>query len=222
VSKKFILAPSILAADFSKLGDQINIVENAGADWLHVDIMDGHFVPNMSMGRKALEASKRITQLPTDVHLMVENPENFIEWYAESGADHLTIHIEATPNIYRALQRIRELGCKVGITLNPGTPAAALESVLHLVDQVLVMTVNPGFGAQKFLPATLPKIREIRHKLDQVNPEALIQVDGGISPETIHQVIEAGAQVFVAGTAIFKHPDGPAAGIAALKACFPN
>jgi ribulose-phosphate 3-epimerase len=222
VSKKFILAPSILAADFSKLGDQINIVENAGADWLHVDIMDGHFVPNMSMGRKALEASKRITQLPTDVHLMVENPENFIEWYAESGADHLTIHIEATPNIYRALQHIRELGCKVGITLNPGTPAAALESVLHLVDQVLVMTVNPGFGAQKFLPATLPKIREIRHKLDQVNPEALIQVDGGISPETIHQVIEAGAQVFVAGTAIFKHPDGPAAGIAALKACFPN
>lgn len=219
MSKKFIVAPSILAADFSELGAQIKVVENAGADWIHVDIMDGHFVPNMSMGRKALEASKRITQLPLDVHLMVKNPESFVEWYAESGADHLIVHIEATPNIYRALQRIRELGCRVGITLNPGTPAASLDSVLHLVDQVLVMTVNPGFGSQSFLPATLPKIREIRRKLDQINPEALIQVDGGISAETIHQVIEAGAQVFVAGTAIFKHPDGPAAGIAALKAC---
>ena len=222
MSKKFIVAPSILAADFSQLREQIKAVEDAGAGWIHVDIMDGHFVPNMSMGRKALEAAKQVTKLPMDVHLMVEQPENFVQWYADSGADHLTVHIEATPNIYRVLQQIRELGCKVGITLNPGTPAASLDTILHLVDLVLVMTVNPGFGAQKFIPATLPKIREIRAKLDQVNPEAVIQVDGGISTTTIEQVIEAGAQVFVAGNSIFSHPDGPAAGVAALKACIPD
>lgn len=216
--KKLLLAPSILSADFASLGEQIKEVENAGADWIHVDIMDGHFVPNMSMGRKALEACKHISTLPKDVHLMVDAPEKFIEWYAESGADGVTVHVEATPNIHRALQRIRELGCKVGVSLNPGTPATALDSVLHMVDLVLVMTVNPGFGAQKFLPEALLKIQEIRHKLDQINPDALIQVDGGISSATIGQVIEAGAQVFVAGNAIFKHPDGPAAGVAALKA----
>ncbi len=220
--KKLILAPSILAADFSDLGEQLSRVEKAGADWIHVDIMDGHFVPNMSMGRKALEACKRVSALPMDVHLMVERPEIFIEWYAESGADRLTVHVEASPTIHRVLQRIHELGCKVGISLNPGTPAASLDAVLHLVDLVLVMTVNPGFGAQKFLPETLPKIREIRRKLDQINPQALIQVDGGISSATIQQVIEAGAQVFVAGSAVFKHPDGPAAGVAALKAFLPD
>jgi ribulose-phosphate 3-epimerase len=221
MTKQYLLAPSILSADFSRLGEEIAAIENAGADWVHVDIMDGHFVPNMSMGRKALEACQQVTRLPLDVHLMVQAPENFIEWYAESGANHLTVHIEASPNIHRVLQRIRELGCQVGITLNPGTPASSLDAVLHLVDLVLVMTVNPGFGAQKFLPESLPKIREIRQKLDQVNPDALIQVDGGISPATIDQVIEAGAQVFVAGNAVFKHPGGPAAGISALKAHFP-
>ena len=220
--KKYKIAPSILSADFSRLGEELTTIENAGADWVHVDIMDGHFVPNMSMGRKALEACKLVTQLPLDVHLMVESPENFIEWYAQSGADHLTVHVEATPNIHRVLQRIHELGRKAGITLNPGTPSSALDSVLHMVDLVLVMTVNPGFGAQEFLPETLPKIREIRHKLDQVNPEALIEVDGGISSSTIHQVVDAGAQVFVAGNAIFKHPDGLAAGIAAIKSSLSN
>ena len=222
MSTKLLIAPSILSADFTQLREEILAVENAGADWIHVDIMDGHFVPNMSMGRKALEACKRATNLPLDVHLMVEKPEQFIEWYAESGADHLTVHVEASPNIHRVLQRIRELGCKVGITLNPGTPAATLDTVLHLIDLILVMTVNPGFGAQNFLPETLPKIREIRHKLDQINPEALIQVDGGISSATIDRTIEAGAQIFVAGNAVFKHPDGPAAGIAALKKYFPS
>jgi ribulose-phosphate 3-epimerase len=221
MSKKFFVAPSILAADFSRLGEEIALVENAGADWIHVDIMDGHFVPNMSMGRKALEACKQVTQLPLDVHLMVESPENFIEWYAESGASHLTVHIEATPNIHQVLQRIRKLGCQAGITLNPGTPSSSLDAVLHMVDLVLVMTVNPGFGAQKFIPEALPKIREIRHKLDQVNPQAVIQVDGGISSATIDQVIEAGAQVFVAGNAVFKHPGGPETGVSALKAHFP-
>jgi ribulose-phosphate 3-epimerase len=221
VTKKYFLAPSILAADFSILGEQIRMVENAGADWIHVDIMDGHFVPNMSMGRKALEAGKRISTLPMDVHLMVEKPEKFIKWYADSGADRLTIHIEATKNIHRALQRIQELGCKVGITLNPGTSEDSLNAVLHLVDLVLVMTVNPGFGAQKFLPETLRKIKNIRHKLDQINPDALIQVDGGISGLTIDSVIEAGAQVFVAGSAIFEHPGGPSVGVAELRKHFP-
>ncbi|MFN2150452.1 MAG: ribulose-phosphate 3-epimerase [Anaerolineales bacterium] len=222
MSKKYFIAPSILSADFTRLGEEIATIERAGADWVHVDIMDGHFVPNMSMGRKALEACKQVTRLPLDVHLMVQSPESFVEWYAESGADHLTVHIEATPNIHRVLQRIRELGCQVGITLNPGTAASSLDAVLHMVDQVLVMTVNPGFGAQTFIPETLLKIREIRQKLDQVNPEALILVDGGISPTTIDQVIEAGAQVFVSGTAVFKHPEGAAAGIASLKVHFPT
>ena len=221
MTQSYFIAPSILSADFSRLGEEIARVETAGADWVHVDIMDGHFVPNMSMGRKALEACKQVTRLPLDVHLMVEAPENFIEWYAESSASHLTVHIEATPNIHRVLQRIRELGCEVGIALNPGTPACALDAVLQMVDLVLVMTVNPGFGAQTFIPETLPKIREIRQKLDRDNPQALIQVDGGISSKTIDQVIEAGAQVFVAGNAIFNHPDGPAAGMSALKAHFP-
>jgi ribulose-phosphate 3-epimerase len=222
VPKEFILAPSILSADFSRLGEELATIEKAGADWVHVDIMDGHFVPNMSMGRKALEACKEVTRMPLDVHLMVELPEDFIEWYAQSGADHLTVHIEATPNIHRVLQRVRELGCKAGITINPGTPITSLDAVLHLVDLVLVMTVNPGFGAQKFLPESLPKIRGIRRKLNQVNPQALIQVDGGISPSTIRHVAEAGAQVFIAGNAVFKHPDGPAAGITALRSCLPD
>ena len=219
MSKEFIFAPSILSADFVRLGEELTTIENAGADWVHVDIMDGHFVPNMSMGRKALEACKEVSHLPLDVHLMVESPENFIEWYAQSGADHLTVHVEATPNIHRVLQRIHELDCKAGIAINPGTPVTALNAVLHLVDLVLVMTVNPGFGAQKFLPETLPKIQNIRKKLDQVHPNALIQVDGGISSATIGQVAEAGAQVFVAGNAVFKHPNGPAASIANLKGC---
>jgi ribulose-phosphate 3-epimerase len=219
VSKEYFIAPSILSADFSRLGDELGTIENAGADWVHVDIMDGHFVPNMSMGRKALEACKKVSHLPLDVHLMVEFPENFIEWYAQSGADHLTVQIEATPNIHRVLQHIHELGCKAGIAINPGTPASNLDAVLHMVDLILVMTVNPGFGGQTFLPETLIKIREIRQKLDQENPEALIQVDGGISTSTIRDVSQAGAQVFVAGNAIFNHPDGPAVSIAELIAC---
>jgi ribulose-phosphate 3-epimerase len=181
--------------------------------------MDGHFVPNMSMGRKALEACKKVSTLPLDVHLMVEFPEYFIEWYAQSGADHLSVHIEATPNIHRVLQHIHELGCKAGIAINPGTATSSLDAVLHMVDLILVMTVNPGFGAQRFIPVTLHKIKEIRQKLDQINPKALIKVDGGISTSTIREVAEAGAQVFVAGNAIFNHPSGPAVGISELKAC---
>ena len=217
MAKEFIIAPSILSANFARLEEELRAIENSGADWVHVDIMDGHFVPNMSMGRKALEACRKVTQLPLDVHLMVEKPENFIEWYAQSGADHLTIHVEATPNVHRVLQQISDLECKSGITINPGTPASSLDAVLHMVDLVLVMTVNPGFGAQNFLPETLPKIKSIRKKLNQVNPDALIQVDGGISSSTICLAAEAGAQVFVAGNAVFNDPNGPAAGVDNLK-----
>jgi ribulose-phosphate 3-epimerase len=222
VKKKYFLAPSILSADFSYLGEEISTIEAAGADWIHVDIMDGHFVPNMSMGRKALEACNNTTSLPLDVHLMVNSPERFIEMYAQSGADHLTVHVEATPNIHRVLQRIGELGCKAGITLNPGTPVTCIDPILHMVDLVLVMTVNPGFGAQKFLPESLSKIEEIREKLDLVNPNALILVDGGISESTINRCAKAGAQVFVAGNAIFNHPNGAEVGISTLKNCLPN
>ena len=221
-SRKYYIAPSILSADFTKLGEQVKIAENAGCDWIHIDIMDGHFVPNMSMGRLALEAWKRVIGLPLDDHLMVKQPEKFVKIFAESGADHLTVHVEATQNIHRLLQKIKELGCKPGITLNPGTPASAIKPIIHMVHHVLVLTVNPGFGGQDFLTETLPKIKKIRSKLDQVNPKALIQVDGGISPSTLPQVIAAGAQVFVAGKAIFNHPEGIPAGIQSLKNLLPD
>ena len=219
--KRFIIAPSILSADFTALGQQLKTAEDAGADWIHIDIMDGHFVPNMSMGRLAVEACRKTTQLPLDVHLMVKEPENFIEIYAKAGADHLTVHVESSPNIHRLLQKIKQLGCKAGITLNPGTPAAVLDPILHMVDLVLVMTVNPGYGGQEFLPEVLSKIKDIRQKLDLVNPGVLIEVDGGISTTTLPQVIDAGAQVFVAGNAIFNHPAGITAGIQAFSDSLP-
>ena len=219
---KYILAPSILSADFTQLGQQVQAVEQAGCDWIHVDIMDGHFVPNMSMGVLALEACSRVTDLPLDVHLMVKEPEKFIDIFARAGADHLSVHVEATPNLHRLLQRIEQNGCKAGVVINPGTPAILLEPVLHMVHTVLVMTVNPGYGGQQFIPETLPKITELREMLDNVNPTAMIQVDGGISAKTLPRVLEAGAQVFVAGNAVFHHPDGIRGGIRALKDCLPG
>jgi len=221
-SKRFIIAPSIFSADLTRLGQQVKAAESAGGDWIHIDIMDGHFVPNMSMGRLAVEACRRVTQLPLDIHLMVKEPERFVEFFARSGADHLSVHIEATPNIHSLLQQIAQLSCKAGIVINPGTPAIALEPILQMVHLVLVMTVNPGYGAQEFLPEMLPKIRQIRQMLDRVNPEAMIQVDGGISASTIPLVVEAGAQIFVAGNAIFNHPDGILGGVQAIRACLPD
>jgi ribulose-phosphate 3-epimerase len=221
-SRRFLIAPSILSADFSELGQQVKTAEAAGGDWIHIDIMDGHFVPNTSMGRLAVEACSRVTQLPLDVHLMVNEPEKMVEIYAKAGADHLSVHVESTPNIHRLIQIIHQLGCKAGIVINPGTPAITLEPILHMIHLVLVMTVNPGYGGQEFIPETLPKIRRIRQMLDQINPDALIQVDGGISESTVPLVIEAGAQIFVAGNAIFNHPDGILSGIQAIKACFPH
>jgi ribulose-phosphate 3-epimerase len=220
--KQFFFSPSILSADFACLRDQIRQAEDAGADWIHIDVIDGHYAPNITMGPFIVEHVSRITDLPRDVHLMIDAPERYIADFANAGASHLTVHVEASTHIYRTLESIRKLGPKPGITLNPGTPASALKPNLHLVDMVLVMTVNPGYSGQKFIPQMLPKIAEVRAMLDEINPEAIIEVDGGIDTETLPQVIAQGAQAFVAASAIFKYPDGIAAGLGALKAKLPG
>jgi ribulose-phosphate 3-epimerase len=213
-----VIAPSILSADFARLGEEIAACEKAGADWIHVDVMDGHFVPNLTLGPLVVEACRRSTQLPLDVHLMIEKPENLIEAFARAGASRLTVHVETCPHLHRTIQHIQTLGVKAGVTLNPATPAVMLKEIFPLVDLVLVMTVNPGFGAQAFLPEMLPKIVEIRQKLDEVNPAAWLEVDGGVAEKTIPLLTKAGAEAFVAGNAVFKHPGGIAAGIQALRA----
>lgn len=213
-----LLAPSILSADFTCLGQQISEAADAGADWIHIDVMDGHFVPNLTMGPFIVEACRRATHLPLDVHLMIERPENLLADFARAGASYLTVHVETCPHLHRTLQAIRELGCKAGVTLNPATPAAAIQPVLHLADLVLVMSVNPGFSGQAFLPETLPKLRQLRGWLDALNPEALLEIDGGITAKTLPLARQAGAQVFVAASAVFKHPQGIRAGVEALKA----
>ncbi len=213
----FLLSPSILSSDFTRLGDQIREAERAGADWIHVDVMDGHFVPNISMGPVIVEACRRITALPLDVHLMIEKPERFVQDFIHAGATHLTVHIEGNPHVHRTLGVIRELGASPGIVLNPGTPAASLEAVLPFVDMVLVMSVNPGFSGQKYIPTTPRKIAQIRAMMQALGVQANIEVDGGITAETLPACAEAGANVFVAATSVFKHPGGVAAGIAALR-----
>ncbi|HKJ38131.1 MAG TPA: ribulose-phosphate 3-epimerase [Anaerolineales bacterium] len=214
---KHILAPSILAADFTKLGEEIRAAESAGADWIHVDVMDGRFVPNISMGQFIVEACRRVTQLPLDVHLMIEKPEDHIETFVKAGASRLTVHVETCPHIHRTLQFIRSLGCEAGVTLNPGTTVGAIEPVLGEADLVLVMSVNPGFGGQEFIPESYARITEIRKKLDVLGSSAWLEVDGGVSEETIAQLKEAGATAFVAGTSVFKHPQGIEAGVRALR-----
>jgi ribulose-phosphate 3-epimerase len=220
-TRDYIIAPSILSADFRVLSQQIETAEAGGGDWIHIDIMDGHFVPNMSMGRLAVEATRKTTNLPLDVHLMVNDPERFITIFHDAGADHIFVQIEATQQIHKLLQDIQSLGCKAGVVLNPGTPSIIIEPILPVIDLVLVMTVNPGYGGQTFIPQTLPKISKIRKELDRLNPTASIAVDGGISTETLPQVIDAGANVFIAGNSIFNHPDGIIAGIQALKNLLP-
>jgi ribulose-phosphate 3-epimerase len=217
MTKPIIISASIERSDFTQLGAQIAELEQHGADWIHVDVMDGRFVPNLTIGPVIVEACKRATDLPLDVHLMVREPENLVEAFAEAGATRLTIHPEASPNLHRTLQTIRELGCKPGVAINPGTPGIAVRPVLHMVDLVLVMTVNPGFSGQTFLPETLTKMKKIRAWMNEINPEAVLQVDGGINTQTLPPAYEAGARAFVAATAIFKHPDGIAAGIKALR-----
>jgi ribulose-phosphate 3-epimerase len=213
----FVIAPSILSADFAKLGEQIALCESAGVDWIHVDVMDGHFVPNLTMGPVVVEACRRTTQLPLDVHLMIEKPEALLEAFAQAGAGQLTVHVETCPHLHRSLQQIKSLGVKAGVTLNPATPAVTLQSVLHMVDVVLVMTVNPGFSGQEFIREMLPKIAQVRKMLDEIGSSARLQVDGGVSEKTLPELIAAGADAFVAGNAIFKHPAGVAGGIQALR-----
>jgi len=214
---KYIIAPSILASDMTQLGDQIASAESAGADWIHVDVMDGHFVPNITMGPFIVEACRRMTKLPLDVHLMIEKPEQMLEAFAKAGASGLTVHVETCPHLHRTLQFIKSLGCRAGVVLNPGTAVGAIEPVLHLVDLVLVMSVNPGFGGQEFIPESPGRIAEIRKKLDAMGSSAWLEVDGGVSVETIAQLKEAGATAFVAGTSVFRHPEGIEAGVKALR-----
>ena len=221
MKKPYLISPSILSADFTQLGDQIKQAEEAGADWFHVDVMDGHFVPNISMGPVIVEACKRVTDLPLDVHLMIEKPEVYLEDFANAGAGVLTVHIETCPEMDLTLQTIRDLGCKAGITLKPATEVDKIKPYLKDVDLVLVMTVNPGFSGQSFMPEVLPKIGQIRKILDEINPDALIEVDGGINEKTIRQTFDQGAEIFVAASAIFNHPLGILTGIQSLQDLLP-
>ncbi len=214
---RVLLSPSILSADFTRLGEQIAEAEAGGADWIHIDVMDGHFVPNITMGPVVVEACRRATQLPLDVHLMVERPEQLLAAFAKAGADLLTVHVESTPHVHRALQAIKDLGVRAGVTLNPGTPAEALRPVLPLVDLVLVMCVNPGFSGQAFIEATLTKVGQLRSWLDLGGQRAHVMVDGGITARTAPLAVAAGADVLAAATAVFGHAQGIRAGIAELR-----
>ena len=209
------IAPSILAADFARLGEQVALTEQHGAGRIHIDVMDGRFVPNITMGPLVVKALRPVTQLPLDVHLMIVEPERHVDAFIVAGADIVSVHIEASPNLHRTLQYIRNQGVKAGVAINPHTPAAHLAEVMHMLDNILVMTVNPGFGGQAFLSETLPKIRQLRDMAAGRNID--ITVDGGIDPQTAPQVKAAGANIFVAGSAIFKAEGGIAQGIAALQ-----
>lgn len=201
------IAPSILSADFGRLAHEVQSVKEQGADWIHVDVMDGHFVPNITIGPLIARAVRNATELPVDVHLMIENPDRFLEDFADAGAHVLTVHVEACTHLQRTLRRIRELGMVAGVALNPHTPESTLQYVLDDVDLILVMTVNPGFGGQAFLPSVLPKIRAVRAMIDQAGLPVLLEVDGGVAPGTASRVAEAGAKVLVAGSAVFGRPD---------------
>ena len=210
------IAPSLLTADLARLKDEIGVLEAGGADWLHVDVMDGVFVPNLTFGARLIETCRRLSALPLDVHLMVVEPEKFFDSFAKAGASILTIHVEAAPHLQRQLARIRELGCSAGAVMNPGTPVESIREVASELDLLLIMSVNPGFGGQQFLKRTVDKIRRARAILDGEGSSAALQVDGGISRETINACWRAGADTFVAGNAVFSAKD-PAAEIRALR-----
>jgi len=216
-SKKIIIAPSILSADFLHLGEALKACEAAGADWIHLDVMDGHFVPNLTMGPFIVEACRRGTGLPLDVHLMMENPENLVQAFARAGASHLTVHVETCPNLPRTLEHIKSLGCKAGVTLNPGTPVESIFPALPLVDLALVMSVWPGYSGQAFLEESIGRIAQIRRELDRIASPAWLEVDGGVSASNLTALRAAGANAFVSATAIFKYPQGIMAGIRALR-----
>jgi ribulose-phosphate 3-epimerase len=200
-------APSILSADFSRLGDEIRAVDQAGAELIHVDVMDGHFVPNITIGPLVVNAVRQVTDKVLDVHLMIENADRYLESFAEAGADWITVHVEACPHLHRTVSRIRELGKKAGVVLNPATPLDTLDFILEEVDLVMLMSVNPGFGGQSFIPSTLRKISQLKKRIDELGLDVGIEIDGGISPASIGKVAEAGANIFVAGSAIYGQAD---------------
>ena len=202
------LAPSILSADFARLGEQIAEVARAGADYIHVDVMDGHFVPNITIGAPVVASIRRATALPLDVHLMIEHPERYISAFARAGADIITVHVEASPHLQATIRSIKELGARAGVSINPPTPLGAVEEFLAYADLVLVMSVNPGFGGQSFIPETLPRIASIRKLLDDRGLHAELEVDGGINADNAPAVVKAGANVLVAGNSIFRAPEG--------------
>ena len=210
------IAPSILAADFLKLGEEIKAIERAGADRVHIDVMDGRFVPNITMGIPVVKSLRRGTRLPFEVHLMIEQPENYLDSFSQAGADILIVQQENSIHLDRTLQAIKDLKKKAGVALNPATPAGVLEEIIEKLDLILVMTVNPGFGGQKFMEYPLKKIGHLRKILDRRNPQCDLEVDGGIEPQNAARVVEAGAGVLVAGTAVFGHPGGPEAGVRSL------
>ncbi len=202
-----VIAPSILSADFSRLGNEIEAVEAAGADWIHVDVMDGHFVPNITVGPLIVEAVRRVTTLPIDVHLMIENPDNYIPAFAEAGASLISVHVEACIHLNRSIQLIRECGARPGVVLNPSTPVQTLEWIIEDIDFVLIMSVNPGFGGQAFIENSLDKVRALRQLIQRKNLQTLIEIDGGVNEKTIADIAAAGVDAFVAGSAIFGSRD---------------
>jgi ribulose-phosphate 3-epimerase len=200
------IAPSILSSDFAHLADEIAAVEKAGADWVHVDVMDGHFVPNLTIGPPIVEAIRKVTRLPLDVHLMMTNPDAFIGEFADAGADYLTVHVETCPHLHRTIQAIKEKGMKAGVTLNPATPIGSVEAILPDVDLLLIMSVNPGFGGQRFIPLILEKIRQARAMIGRLRRPVLLEVDGGVKADNAGAIVAAGANILVAGSAIFEAP----------------
>ena len=209
--QKNMIAPSILSADFSRLGEEIMAVEQAGADVIHLDVMDGHFVPNLTFGPPVIKALRKTTDLPFDVHLMIDNPDQYIGAYADAGADWITVHVETCPHLHRTIHHIKELGKQAGAVLNPATPLCFLDHILEDVDLVMLMSVNPGFGGQSFIPDTLNKIRVLKSRIDDKGLKVGIEIDGGVSPKTISAVREAGVNIFVAGSAVFGSEDYAAA-----------
>lgn len=213
----YLLAPSIIASDFAHIVDEVAAIESAGADWIHVDVMDGHFVPDITIGPLFVRSLRRVAKLPLDAHLMISEPEKYIPAFAEAGVNNITVHVETCPDLPKVIEQIKSYGCTAGVTLNPATSASAIDHVLPLVDLVLVMSVVPGFSGQKFMPEMVDKVEEIRAKLNSLRSAAHLEVDGGINAETLPLMKKAGANVFVTGNAAFKHPQGSGAGVRALK-----